>query len=75
MAPIVDGLEEEFRGRVTVTQLDAAQPANAALATQYGLRGHPAFVVVDAEGQVSQLFYGPQAEETLRQALVEVDRS
>jgi hypothetical protein len=72
MAPIVDGLEEEFNGRVTVSRLDAAQPANAELESHYGLRGHPAFAVLDAQNQVHQLFFGPQAEETLRQAMAAV---
>jgi thioredoxin-like negative regulator of GroEL len=72
MTPIVDGLEEEFSGQVLVTRLDAAQPENAELQTQFGLRGHPSFAVLDRNRQVSELFFGPQEENTLRQAMAQV---
>lgn len=69
MAPIVDGLSDEFEGRAAVLQLNASEPANEALLARYGVRGHPSFVVLDGEGQVTQRFFGPQTEEILRQAL------
>lgn len=69
MKPIVDGLEQEFQGRAAVVQLDAALPANAKLLDQYGLRGHPSFAVLAADGQIAERYFGPQSEATLRQAL------
>ncbi len=72
MTPIVDGLEEEFSGQVSVTRLDAAQPDNAELQSQYGLRGHPSFAILDTSGQISELFFGPQEEAKLRQAMAAV---
>lgn len=69
MTPIVDGLEEEFSGQVSVRRLDAAQPENAELQSQYGLRGHPSFATLDASGRVVELLFGPQEEVVLRQAM------
>jgi thioredoxin-like negative regulator of GroEL len=72
MKPIVDGLSTEFEGRAAVVQLNAAVPANEALQARYNVRGHPSFVVLDADGQAVQRFFGPQTEELLRQALEDV---
>jgi thioredoxin-like negative regulator of GroEL len=72
MRPIVDGLAVEFSGQVNVARLDAALPANERLQAGYGLRGHPAFVVLDAAGSVTERFVGPQTAATLRAALTAV---
>lgn len=72
MMPIVDGLESEFVGEVTISRLNAAEPANVQLQQEYGLRGHPSFAVLDGDGRVVQVFIGPQTEETLRAALAAV---
>jgi thioredoxin-like negative regulator of GroEL len=72
MTPIVNGLAAEFEGQVTIHQLDAADPANVQLQSEYGLRGHPSFVVLDADGRSVQTFLGPQSEEALRQAITSV---
>jgi len=72
MAPIVDGLSEAYEGRATVLQLNAVERANEELQARYDVRGHPSFVILDDAGRVAQRFFGPQAEETLRQALEQV---
>ena len=72
MTPIVDGLEEEFGGQVSIIRLDAAQPENAELQNQYGLRGHPSFAVIDGNNQVTQTFFGPQPAGQLRTAIQSV---
>lgn len=72
MRPIVDRLREEFEDQVAVVQLNAGQMANAELQSQYDLRGHPSFAILDADGQVVQRLFGPQAENVLRQAMLSV---
>lgn len=69
MAPIVNGLEAEFAGAVAVVRLDADDPANAGLLREYEVRGHPAFVMLDAPGRVVDRYFGPQTAETLRAAM------
>ncbi|MGB3713132.1 MAG: hypothetical protein WA996_01765 [Candidatus Promineifilaceae bacterium] len=65
----MDGLEVEFEGKVSIVRLDAAQEANAILQNQWGLRGHPSFAVLDGDGRTAELFFGPQQEAILRQAI------
>ena len=69
MMPIVNGLGEEFSNTVAVVLLNSAVPAEQRLAQSYGLRSHPSFAVLDSQGEVSQQFFGPQPEETLRAAM------
>ena len=72
MMPIVDGLEEEFKGKVAVSRLNAAEPENARLQTRYGVRGHPSFVFLDGRGRIVVSFLGPQEEFVLRLAMAGV---
>jgi thioredoxin-like negative regulator of GroEL len=69
MTPIVNGLEDEFGGEITVVRLNATDSESAALQSQYGLRGHPSFLVLNASGDVVERFFGPQNEEALRAAI------
>lgn len=70
--PTVRGLEEEFAGEVDVIRLDANQESNSRLQTEYGVRGHPSFAVLDSKSRVTELFFGPQQENTLRAAMTAV---
>lgn len=69
MTPIVDGLESEFAGQASVLQLNANEADNAQLQQQFGMRGHPTFVVLDGNGRPLQTFIGPQSEGILYEAL------
>lgn len=70
MEPIVDGLEAEFTGRITIIRINANDPAGAEQLASYGLRGHPAFVLLNPAGTVTATFLGPQEVEVLRQAML-----
>ena len=72
MDPIVDGIESEFTERVAVIRLNAVGTEMAQLMNSYGVRGHPSFVVLDGESEVTQRFTGPQTDETLREAMTAV---
>lgn len=72
MTPIVNGLEEEFSGQLTLLQLNAAETENAQLMEDYGLRGHPSFAIVAEDGRLAQTFFGSQTEERLRRAILDV---
>lgn len=75
MEPIVDGLEAEFDDSVSVVRLDANVVENSELQQQFGVQGHPSFVVLDASGAVTARFFGPQTEADLRAALTAVSHS
>ncbi len=72
MTPIVDGLEQEFAGQLKVIRLDAGVPANERLQLSYGMRGHPTFIVLDQDDNVSAQFFGKQTAVTLREAMTAV---
>lgn len=70
--PVVNRLEEEFAGRVAVIRLNANEGTNSRLQREYGVQGHPSFVVLDDDDAVADRFFGPQDEETLRAAMAAV---
>ena len=72
MFPIVNGLEENYSSELSFERLDAAIQSNEQLQLQFGVRGHPTFVVLDKNGAVAQIFIGPQAEEALKNAITAV---
>jgi thioredoxin-like negative regulator of GroEL len=67
--PIVDGLEAEFAGKVTVVRLNAAEQGNSEIQAGYGVRGHPSVVILDEDGQVVNRYFGGETADTLREAL------
>ena len=75
MTPIVNGLENDFANRAAVMQLDANEAGNASLQQQFGLRGHPTFVVLDENGHAVQTFIGPQSKTVLFEVLTAVTAS
>jgi thioredoxin-like negative regulator of GroEL len=72
MMPIVNGLEEEFSGQLTVLQLNAAETENAQWMQEYGLRGHPSFAILGEDGRLLETYFGPQTEESLRNAILNI---
>jgi hypothetical protein len=72
MEPIVNGLETEFAGQLIVTRLDATVRENEELEFSYGLRGHPAFAILDESGALTAVFIGPQSDEMLYDAVTAV---
>lgn len=68
MAPIVNGLEDEYDDRITFQRLNAAEEGQA-LFQQYNLRGHPSYVILDTRGEVVWRFAGQTSRATLRQAI------
>jgi cytochrome c-type biogenesis protein len=49
----VDGVEEKLTGKAEVIRLDVFSRVGRQAAARYGVRGIPAFVVVDGSGQAA----------------------
>jgi hypothetical protein len=60
MKPIVDGLEQEYAGRVTFVRLDIDDPATAEAKATYGFRYQPYYVLLDVNGEVVDSWLGRQ---------------
>ena len=69
MAPIVDGLEEEYGGRVAFQRLNVDEQDGKAAAQTYRMRGHPVIVVLDVGGKVIWSRVGVQSVEDVASAL------
>ena len=65
----MDGLEAEFSGRVHFARLNVDEPEQARIQQSYGMRGHPSVVILDANGEPTQRYFGAEEAETLRAAL------
>jgi len=50
--PIVDGLENDLRGKAPVLRLNVQDEVGMSAARQFGVRGVPSFFVLDGQGQV-----------------------
>ena len=72
MSPIVNRLEDEFQGKVFVQRLDVGMREGLQIQENLGLRGHPAFAILDSNGVLVARYFGIVEEENLRQALESV---
>jgi thioredoxin-like negative regulator of GroEL len=72
MAPIVDGLEAEYGDQVVFKRMNVNEADGNAAAQAYGVRGHPAIVVLDARGEVIWSRVGVQPREAVAEALESV---
>jgi thioredoxin-like negative regulator of GroEL len=72
MAPIVDGLEQQFGKQVAVQRINAEVGAGPEIMKAYRIPGHPAVMVVDATGHETARFFGPQSAESLAAELENV---
>ena len=72
MKPIVDGLEQEYAGRVAIVRLDIDDPATAKAKAEHGFRYQPYYVLLDADGEVVDSWLGRQDRGVFEAAFVAV---
>lgn len=51
MRPVVNGLEDQYGDRVDFRRFNIRSTEGEAWANEYHLRGHPAFLLLDSQGQ------------------------
>jgi thioredoxin-related protein len=69
MAPVVQGVEKEYIGRVNFIYLDIDDPATDLFKQQLRYRVEPHFFLLDEHGKVLQQWVGYVTVEQFRQAL------
>ena len=75
MQPIVDGLEEEFKGVIAFERRNANSEEGKATMGAYDLRVHPSYVIVAPDGKVLWTGLGDmQAEKLSEQLRNELDK-
>ena len=72
MAPIVDGLEQEYGGQIAVQRINADKGDGPAIMRKYKILGHPTLLIFDGQGQEVQRLVGPQPVHDLEILLQEV---
>ncbi len=61
MTPVVNGLETTFGEQVDIRSLNAAFGDGRSAFLNYGLPGHPSYVILDPQGEVLWSAFGPQS--------------
>jgi thioredoxin-like negative regulator of GroEL len=69
MAPIVDGLEEQYHKQVAFRRINANVDDGPTIARAYRIPGHPTTILFDNEGNEVQRLLGPQPLEVVEQAV------
>ena len=72
MAPIVDGLEQQFSEQIAVKRINAEIGDGPAIMKAYRIPGHPVIMIIDPEGNEIQRLIGPQTKETLIEELQKI---
>lgn len=69
MAPVVDGLEKQYAGRIDFLYLNIAVPRNDSAKRAFGFRATPHLFLVHAGGVAQASMQGVVPEDSLRGAL------
>lgn len=68
MAPVLKELEEEYKGKVEIKEIDVDAPENAELVQQYNIMSVPTYIFVK-DGTVSDQAIGVQPKDAMAQKL------
>jgi thioredoxin-like negative regulator of GroEL len=66
---MVHGLEDAYWGQVDFVYIDREALANQSVTQQFGVRAQPVLVLLDANGDELQRWFGSVTEADLRAAL------
>jgi thioredoxin-related protein len=69
MKPIVDGIEQEYNGRLLVIRLNIQEQVGRELAPVFGFEYTPTFIFFDAQGNELWRSVGSLDPDKLRQSL------
>lgn len=70
MEPIVNGLAQDYKDRIDFRNLNANKPDEKALFQILGLRGHPAYVIMNPQGEVLWQGVGEQTRENIQMMIL-----
>jgi len=69
MAPIVDGIEEQYGEQIVVKRVNAEVGDGPEIVKAYRIPGHPTTLIFDKEGSEVQRLFGPQSTEVVEEAV------
>ena len=68
MNPIIEEIEKEFAGKITVEKFDVDAPENQEIVQDYKVMAMPTYFI-EKDGEVVNHFVGSQSKKTLAEAL------
>ena len=72
MAPIVDGLEQQFSDQLAVKRVNAEVGDGPAIMKAYRIPGHPVMMLIDSQGSEAARLIGPQSKDVLVEELQKI---
>jgi len=72
MQPVVDGLEAEFAQKIALIQVNVSTSEGRKIFASYSLLGHPAYLLLNEDGEILWQGVGEQPELLLREAIAQV---
>ena len=72
MAPIVDGLEEQYGEQISVKRINADVGDGPEIVRAYRIPGHPTTIIFNSQGQEVQRLLGTQPAEVVQEVLQKV---
>ncbi|MCL4303805.1 MAG: hypothetical protein KJ077_49435 [Anaerolineae bacterium] len=72
MAPIVDGLEQEYGGQIAVQRINANEGDGPAIMRAYKILGHPVVLIFNSQQQELHRLIGPKPAHEVEMLLQEV---
>lgn len=70
MEPVVNGLAQDYQDRIDFRYLSANQPDGKAIFQFLGLRGHPAYVIMNPRGKVLWQGVGEQTQKNIQMMIL-----
>ena len=70
MEPIVDGLEENYQDQIEFLRINALSPEGKSAYQAYNLLGHPAFTILNQQGEMLWKGLGEQSRQELENQLI-----
>jgi thioredoxin 1 len=70
--PIVDGIEEEYQGKLTVIRVNVQEPETRPLLARYNFQYTPTFILFDGNGAEVYRSVGALIPEEIRRFLTEM---
>jgi hypothetical protein len=72
MEPVVDGLAEKYQNQIEFRRIDALSPEGTSAYRAYNLLGHPAFIILNQQGELLWKGLGEQSSKDLEDQLIAV---
>lgn len=69
MKPVVNRMEEKYKGKIIVLRADTSVPSNGYLGRQYGIRYIPTFEFFDSKGKLVDTKVGYMNDSELDQKM------